>query len=607
MGINGLLKALDSIAIDRHLSYYRGKRMAVDGYCWLHKAVYLITSDILTNPGSKRYLVYLRKRLDHLLKYNITPIIVFDGDKLPMKKIEEEEREKHRNEVTIQSRTLLNQGLVREAQAKMIEGLDINPQMAYEFIKVLRSLKIEHYVAPYEADVQLAYLSKMGLVDCVITEDSDLIALGCRRVLFKLDPETDIGKEITYESKRKCKAYSFSTFSDDKFLTFCILAGCDYFKLKGVGIKIAYNAIKNVSSYTQCLALLHNKNSSQLPTQEIVTKFEKAFLTFKYQVVYCPIRKEMIYWNTPDETKYKFLSKYKSDLSFLGIIRNSQLTEDIVYGRIDPITHKAFNGEHVSAQYHNNNVYNIININNNEYHHMTVKILSTENANGDEHDKLFLSKKRNHEDDEGYKEFELDMDLDIRNNDEEGVGEVHKHEKLGNDHTNKMICLSSDSSTPVKINKRSGNNNNILNKRFEFAHKTKTFKEDEQMFINNEDNVSDDANSINALEQFDSFLDSFDKVDKKVKTNETSMKDLKVQLSHGKVELIRIALDNRNAGNCDEEEHTRNNNQTNTLNEGSVPLSNNGNDDNTNLNNNPFVKLQSPPSFEQMKLLNIAV
>ena len=603
MGINGLLKALDNITIDRHLSFYRGKRMAVDGYCWLHKAVYLITSDILTNPGSKRYLVYLRKRLDHLLKYNITPIIVFDGDKLPMKKIEEEEREKHRNEVTIQSRTLLNQGLVREAQAKMIEGLDINPQMAYEFIKVLRSLKIEYYVAPYEADVQLAYLSKMGLVDCVITEDSDLIALGCKRVLFKLDPETDIGKEITYESKKKCKAYSFSTFSDDKFLTFCILAGCDYFKLKGVGIKIAYNAIKNVSSYTQCLALLHNKNSSQLPTQEIVTKFEKAFLTFKYQVVYCPIRKEMIYWNNPDEMKYKFLSKYKNDLSFLGIIRNSQLTDDIVYGRIDPITHKAFNGESVSTQYHNNNVYNIININKNEYHHMTVKILSTENENNEEHDKLFLNKKRNYEEDENYKEFELDMDLDIRNNEEERINDIHKKEKLGNDHTNKMICLSSDSSTPVKINTLSNNNSNILNKRFEFVHKAKTFKEDEHMFINNEDNIDDDSNSINALEQFDSFLDSFDKVDKKVKTNETNMENLKVHLSHNKVELIRIV--DKNGGNSDEGKHIKNKNQITTLSEGNHPLSNRGNDNNSN--NNPFVKLQSPSSFEQMKLLNIAV
>ena len=42
-------------------------------------------------------------------------------------------------------------------------------------------------VAPYEADAQLAYLARIGLVDAVITEDSDLIAFGVREVLLKMD------------------------------------------------------------------------------------------------------------------------------------------------------------------------------------------------------------------------------------------------------------------------------------------------------------------------------------------------------------------------------------------------------------------------------------
>jgi len=37
-------------------------------------------------------------------------------------------------------------------------------------------------VAPYEADAQLAYLQKEGLVDLVITEDSDMLVFGCKRV-----------------------------------------------------------------------------------------------------------------------------------------------------------------------------------------------------------------------------------------------------------------------------------------------------------------------------------------------------------------------------------------------------------------------------------------
>lgn len=37
-------------------------------------------------------------------------------------------------------------------------------------------------MAPYEADAQLAYLQKEGLVDLVITEDSDMLVFGCKRV-----------------------------------------------------------------------------------------------------------------------------------------------------------------------------------------------------------------------------------------------------------------------------------------------------------------------------------------------------------------------------------------------------------------------------------------
>ena len=248
MGISNLLKILESIQTSRHLSYYKGKRVAVDGYCWLHKSIYLLSEQIFHNPHSKRYLKYLNKRVDQLLRFNITPVIVFDGDKLQMKKIEEEERQKRRNEVTMESLKLIRKGMEKEAQSKRLEGIDINPQMAYEFIKLLKQKKVEYYVAPYEADVQLAYLEKINYVDCVITEDSDLLALGCKKVLYKLDLDTNIGLEIELKNLKKCTKYDFSEFDSDKFLTFCILSGCDYFKIKSVGANNAYKVITNSSS-----------------------------------------------------------------------------------------------------------------------------------------------------------------------------------------------------------------------------------------------------------------------------------------------------------------------------------------------------------------------
>lgn len=48
-----------------------------------------------------------------------------------------------------------------------------------------RALGVDCLVAPYEADAQLAYLNKAGIVQAVITEDSDLLAFGCKKVLVE--------------------------------------------------------------------------------------------------------------------------------------------------------------------------------------------------------------------------------------------------------------------------------------------------------------------------------------------------------------------------------------------------------------------------------------
>ena len=43
---------------------------------------------------------------------------------------------------------------------------------------------IEYVIAPMEADAQLAFLESKGLIQGVITEDSDLLAFGCKEVLY---------------------------------------------------------------------------------------------------------------------------------------------------------------------------------------------------------------------------------------------------------------------------------------------------------------------------------------------------------------------------------------------------------------------------------------
>ena len=115
--------------------------------------------------------------------------MVFDGGKLQMTKSIEEGRKKKRERCREKAQELLENGDQENAIKKYGESIDITPQMAHILIKVLEGLGVEYYVAPYEADAQLAYLWHRKHVDVVFTEDSDLLAFGCQKVFFKMDSD----------------------------------------------------------------------------------------------------------------------------------------------------------------------------------------------------------------------------------------------------------------------------------------------------------------------------------------------------------------------------------------------------------------------------------
>ena len=58
----------------------------------------------------------------------------------------------------------------------MVNTIQYNTTL--QVILALRQAGIKYMVAPYESDAQLALLSKEGLVDVVISEDSDLLVYG---------------------------------------------------------------------------------------------------------------------------------------------------------------------------------------------------------------------------------------------------------------------------------------------------------------------------------------------------------------------------------------------------------------------------------------------
>lgn len=98
MGIKNLLVTLKDIQVKQKLEDLRGKKVAVDGYSWLHKAVYKCGYDIVVNGDYTKFLESFMNKVVVLKSYNIDIVIVYDGDRLPSKDGTNEERASRRAE-----------------------------------------------------------------------------------------------------------------------------------------------------------------------------------------------------------------------------------------------------------------------------------------------------------------------------------------------------------------------------------------------------------------------------------------------------------------------------------------------------------------------------
>jgi exonuclease-1 len=94
MGIQGLLPLLKPIQKNSHLKQFGGQAVGVDAYVWLHRGSFGCAYDLCMGNPTKKYIQYCMNRVRLLQDHGIWPIIVFDGDHLPMKKGTETERRK---------------------------------------------------------------------------------------------------------------------------------------------------------------------------------------------------------------------------------------------------------------------------------------------------------------------------------------------------------------------------------------------------------------------------------------------------------------------------------------------------------------------------------
>jgi XPG I-region/XPG N-terminal domain len=184
-------------------------------------------------------------RIKMFRHYGVEPYVVFDGDYLPSKLHTEDSRASKRAQYMSAGMRYHAQGQSAKATEQFQKCIDITPEMAYRLILALRREEIAYVVAPYEADAQLAYLEKKGIIQAIVTEDSDLLVFGCRTLLLKMGQFGDCVEIKRERFANVTGGIRLHGFTDDDFRHMAILSGCDYLpNINGVGLITAHRLLR---------------------------------------------------------------------------------------------------------------------------------------------------------------------------------------------------------------------------------------------------------------------------------------------------------------------------------------------------------------------------
>ena len=300
MGITKLLPRLEAAA--REVSVYdelQGKSVAVDSFVWLHTLAVVYVEDVVEHQRYDRVSAAFAKRGRRFLSRGIDVLFVFDGKPVPAKAETAEQRRERRARALAEA-----QGAEPgsdEHRKALQAAVSIGPELVAAVISALRRDGQRYMVAPYEADPQLRYLDKKGIVDYVISVDSDMVPLGVRRPLLKFKYAT--GKAVLYERlallepKEPYEDELLDAFAatPSLLLLYCVGSGCDYFKMAGVGPGKSERTLvqlvrsgEEVTENAFFTALLAHATDGDSRHDHYRTRFYGALHAFRDAIVYDP-------------------------------------------------------------------------------------------------------------------------------------------------------------------------------------------------------------------------------------------------------------------------------------------------------------------------------
>lgn len=297
MGIKDILRLCnfsDFADVIKRLKEQNIKKIGVDMYVIFYRfAIDIDIAATLVNEPKTFIKEYYEKILNFLKKFldqGFDLYLVYEGSKMKYK-IVDEERQKRRE--------------AAKQVGNYISALKIDPEQVNNFELYIKDYKIPSIISAHEADAQLAYMYKQGLIDCVLTNDSDLIVYKVSKIIYirpdglKYYESIEIG-----DDKPTC----MNEVPKEHLFLFGYLIGCDYFKgVPGIGYKKAFELIKETKRgmndedlfedvYKRIIYKKKENFLKKLPSKEILQKmFTLVKYIFNKQCIKDPISGEIKY------------------------------------------------------------------------------------------------------------------------------------------------------------------------------------------------------------------------------------------------------------------------------------------------------------------------
>ena len=257
MGIKNFMKIIkkyspQSIKI-KNIVDYKDKILGIDAHLLLYKMINAIRKngyDIKNGNIIITHIHTLLLKFMGFIKYNITPVFVFDGLAPQIK------------EETLYKRRLMHETTQKKYDEAKTEEEKKKYYMRYhisdkELDDCKRLISIFGYTiidSIEEADTQLVELLNSGKIDYIVTDDMDILVFGGKNIL----------KNFTVSSNKKIIEISLDKFKEDTKLTqqmiidMSILIGCDYcISAHGIGPIKAYKLISEHKSIENIIKHVH--------------------------------------------------------------------------------------------------------------------------------------------------------------------------------------------------------------------------------------------------------------------------------------------------------------------------------------------------------------